>query len=1410
MLLAIVWSGQLANAQFLEVSIEAGLRLDGEGDYGDPELSAGGVFAVDIDADGWVDLYATRQSGGNHLYVNNRDGTFTERASEFGLEGPNDSNGAAFADIDNDGDVDLLLTVIRSPQYYLYINDGEGNFIESAAERGAFIPVDDLDHRGYSVTVTDYNADGWLDIYVCEYYAPADEVDPNTHSVLLRNRGEEAPGYFENATAEAGLLISEDGTQQLYSASFADFDKDGWPDLSITGDFNTSRFYWNDGDGSFTNATDEVGANKDENGMGMTVGDYDGDLYLDFYVTSIFDNPGLPQPQGLTGNRIYRYRSDQGRFDELSWQLDVRDGGFGWGTAFLDADNDADLDLIATNAVIFEDTRVPERTRFWENNGTGEFSLEWDKYGIVDEGKGYGLLTFDFDRDGDLDTVIGHRDDWPLLYRNDSESAASWLQLVFQGVESNRDGIGVKVLVEAIEGGKLQYFEYNPTNYFLAQSESVLHIGLGELGGQETVFKTTLTWPSGATQILVGLPANQRVEVVESGSESIVFPQVEIQPVGGSVEWGGDLILTVEASGNPEPVIVWEKDGVAIEGASKSTLHIERMHPIDVGSYRVRAINAAGSVLSDPALIEIEFDVEAHSVARWWNEFLLEAIRKDFPAPTIHGRNLYHVSAAMWDAFWAYEPEAWEKVSPIFVEESLSEIDWGGDRLVAQAEAISHAAYRVLEERYKDSDGRIRTLYGLRWLMERMGYDPDFDGIEGSGPAAVGNRIGYSILEANLNDGANEANGYVDPSGYEAANEPLVLALSGTVLDDPNRWQPLAFEFRITQNGIPVGESIQEFIGSNWRDVETFALEKPTPNTIAFDPGPAPLLGTESQQAFLDAAVEVIRFSSLLDPNNGETIDISPGAHLNNPLATNYGEGRAINPFTGEAYAPNIVKHGDYGRVLAEFWADGPSSETPPGHWNALLNEVGEHPLFERRYAGLGPELSQLKWDVISYLALNGAMHDAAVAAWTLKRQYDYVRPISIIRHLGGSGQSSDPLGPSYHPQGLPLEEGLVEVITEASSAPGQRHEHLVGHVGEIAIFAWAGQPEDYHNDVGGVDWIRAVDWLPYQRSTFVTPAFAAYVSGHSCFSRAGAETLTLLTGSPFFPGGLGEFHFPQNGYLEFEAGPSEDLILQWATYYDAADQAGVSRLYGGIHVRADDFIGRTLGARVGLAAFLEMDRRLNGGSPEDRIGNLSLETSSKRGMGASLFDLGSGVDNPSKLEMKPMLEPSETQNELPSLWSEREEGIYAGVGDSPEALLTEVTGRRLRRFASEAPIDSGAEGARLRFESLGDSPTLYLIRARLPKMRESDADFALSLYQLNGDGTRALISENQNWGESDAASLVEVSALSLETDVLEFGSIEAAIVKLLEPGDYEAIVGSDSEQANYARIELFQVSGLE
>ena len=559
-----------------------------------------------------------------------------------------------------------------------------------------------------------------------------------------------------------------------------------------------------------------------------------------------------------------------------------------------------------------------------------------------------------------------------------------------------------------------------------------------------------------------------------------------------------------------------------------------------------------------------------HSVARLWNELALDAIRRDFPAPTIHARNLFHLSTVMYDAWTAFDDpgRGW------IVDES-HDVD-ADQRTAARRQAISFAAHRLLRHRYATAIGAVDTVNSLNDLMGDLCYDLGFTSTSGDSPAAIGNRIAGLTIDATLDDGSNEELGY--EALYAAVNGPMPIDESGTVMVDPNRWQAISFTVATSQNGLSIGGGPQHYIGPHWGAVTPFALDELP------DPGPPPHLGDPATDAeFKDSVVQVIRASSRLDPGRGETIDISPAARGNSTVGTDDGTGHERNPATGQPYPTNEVNVADWARVIAEFWADGPHSETPPGHWNTLANDVSDHPDLDRRLGGTGQVVDRLEWDVRMYFALNGALHDAAIAAWGIKAIHDYSRPISMIRYMGGLGQSSDVDGTAYHPDGLPLVDDLIEVITADSATAGERHANLRSHIGEVAIRAW-GQVDD-ESQLGGSEWIRAVDWLPYQRDTFVTPAFAAYVSGHSTFSRAGAEVLTAITGDPYFPGGVGEHTVPA-GELEFEVGPTDDVTLQWATYRDAADEAGQSRIWGGIHVRADDYPGRIIGAEVGQAAW--------------------------------------------------------------------------------------------------------------------------------------------------------------------------------------------------------------------------------
>ena len=509
------------------------------------------------------------------------------------------------------------------------------------------------------------------------------------------------------------------------------------------------------------------------------------------------------------------------------------------------------------------------------------------------------------------------------------------------------------------------------------------------------------------------------------------------------------------------------------------------------------------------------------------------------------------------------------------------------------------------------------AIQGLDTLVVSTDYLND-------GPAALGNYIAEQIIAFGLQDGANESNDYGNLC-YTSVNPNILPENPGTGgIIDPNSWQPIELSVSIDQSGELITE-VPPFLGPEWGNVQGFALRDSNLTQLYrdtclfncyYNPGPPVYIDTTVASNFDESYYKwgfgmVLKWSEHLDPSDGVMWDISPASLIyngetpsvedfpsfydwergglvswHNPDGSFGGNGHQINPFTGQPYAPNMVPRGDYGRVIAEFWADGPDSETPPGHWFTLLNEFilvpssGTH-----RWRGQGPIINDLEFSVKAYLALAGAMHDCAIAAWSNKGYYDYIRPVSALRYMAEKGQSTAPSQPNYHPAGLPLVPGLIEIVDD---------EHPladfggVDHVGEIAIHTWKGP--DYIEipqiDQAGVGWILAVNWWPYQRPSFVTPPFAGYFSGHSTFSRAAAEQFEMLTGSAYWPGGLAEWPANTNQFLVFEEGPSMTFNLQWATYMDASNESALSRIWGGIHPPVDDAPARYIGKMVGINAF--------------------------------------------------------------------------------------------------------------------------------------------------------------------------------------------------------------------------------
>lgn len=604
-------------------------------------------------------------------------------------------------------------------------------------------------------------------------------------------------------------------------------------------------------------------------------------------------------------------------------------------------------------------------------------------------------------------------------------------------------------------------------------------------------------------------------------------------------------------------------------------------------------------------------------MAREWNDVLLQGIREDFARPTVHARNLFHVSVAMYDAWAAYDTIA----TTYFLGKTVhgytcpfNGIELPNDINAAREEAISYASYRLLSHRFQNSPGSTTSLARFDSLMNVLGYDISNITLDyTASPAGLGNYIALFLINYGLQDGSNEQGNY-ENLYYKPVNSTLLPILPGNPdIKDPNRWQPLTLDVFIDQSGNVFPGKTPEFQSPEWGLVKPFALESEdlvienrdsNDYWMYHDPGQPPYLDTNNTTGISDEYKWnfelVTMWSSHLDPADTTMLDISPGSIGNvqsfpqtmSEYHTFYdeinggdpGQGRSVNPITTLPYQAQFVKRADYARVLAEFWADGPDSETPPGHWFTLLNYVSDHPLLVKKFKGEGNILNNLEWDVKSYFALGGAVHDAAVASWGIKGYYDYIRPISALRYMADLGQSSDTALPNYHIGGVRLKTGFIELVSSTDPLAGTSGQNI----DKIKFYAWKGPKyiNDPKTDIAGVDWILAENWWPYQRPTFVTPPFAGYVSGHSTYSRAAAELITMFTGDEFFPGGIGQFFAKKDQFLVFEKGPSMNVTLQWATYRDASDQCSLSRIWGGIHPPADDIPGRLIGIDIGIDAF--------------------------------------------------------------------------------------------------------------------------------------------------------------------------------------------------------------------------------
>lgn len=507
--LGLAGSAPAGDPVFEEIAVSLGVgALHSSSGYSHWDYTGGGA-AGDFNNDGWQDLFVI--SGGvgdrpDRLYINDGDGTFTESAEDWGLGTAHLGKGASVADFNNDGWLDLYVTSAgpvgsaQAGHHKLYRNNGNGTFTNIAAAAGvnATAPTQD----GFGSTWGDYDLDGDLDLFVGGF------ASGNVGSRLFRNNGDST---FTDVTAAAGIFDGIGFTLALLSPRFADMDGDSYPELLAVADFGTSRYFRNNGDGTFTDWTNAAGAAQEENGMGQTIGDFDNNGLIDWYVTSIY----LPS-NNWSGNKYYINLGNHTYF-EFSETLGVEDGGYGWGTVAVDFNHDGRLDIAETNGDSQPGgTFFNEQSYLWVQDQFGAFTEMAVATGLAHFGKGRGMINFDYDNDGDQDVVILANNERPYFFRNDiSGPDTNWLRVFLD--TSGAPGLapnGTGSRVWATTGGQTRLRYICSGDNYLSHSELSAHFGLG---AATVVDELRVDWADGTSTTLNDVAVNQTLTIAAGG-----------------------------------------------------------------------------------------------------------------------------------------------------------------------------------------------------------------------------------------------------------------------------------------------------------------------------------------------------------------------------------------------------------------------------------------------------------------------------------------------------------------------------------------------------------------------------------------------------------------------------------------------------------------------------------------------------------------------------------------------------------------------------------------------------------------------------------------------------------------------------------------------------------------------------
>jgi hypothetical protein len=525
-------------AQFSDQTVAAGVACSHTSVPTDVALvmSAGGAVG-DFNNDGWQDLFVLGGYGApDKLFINNHDGTFSEQGAAWGVAAVHRGMGVAVGDYNNDGWLDIFVTVDPgngTALNLLYRNNGNGTFTEVAQAAGlAFAPGRTVG-GGFGAAWGDYDLDGRLDLAIADWFNTAGG------NRLYHNNGD---GTFTNVTTSAlggGLNV------QGFSPRFVDMNGDRYPELLWVADYGGSKYFVNNGNGTFTNRTSSAGVGLEGNGMGTIIADVNGDGRPDWFVTSIYSPDYYPG----TGNMLY-INQGNGSFSEVSAAAGVKQGGWGWGAVAADFNNDGREDL-AHVAGYPETGFTTDPPRVFINTGSNAFQQIAPGCGISSPGTGRGMAVFDYNNDGAMDVVIFNNGGPLKLYRNDlvQGPGTAWLRVFLDTRAAGTlapNGYGAHVTATA--NGIARHRWITGGSNYLSQSELSAHFGLGSA---TAIDRLRIDWPDGRVTEKRNLAINQTIRVSPCTADFNVSGTVTVQDIFDYLNawFGGDPMTDVDASG---------------------------------------------------------------------------------------------------------------------------------------------------------------------------------------------------------------------------------------------------------------------------------------------------------------------------------------------------------------------------------------------------------------------------------------------------------------------------------------------------------------------------------------------------------------------------------------------------------------------------------------------------------------------------------------------------------------------------------------------------------------------------------------------------------------------------------------------------------------------------------------------